>query len=105
MTSMPDTAGDGFHVVADTVTDAGKFVQLTAEELFHEVKSLDAEVNHLLTTWKGNSANHYRHGWEEVRAGAHEVFEALRTMAELLGVSAAVYTDADQGNAGDFLSL
>lgn len=102
---VSNTPGDGFHVVPTEVTDAGKFVQMTAEELYNGVKSLDAEVNSLLNSWKGNSANHYRHGWDEVRDGAHDVLEALKTMAELLGVSATIYTDVDQSSAGDFLSL
>ncbi|MET8429716.1 MULTISPECIES: WXG100 family type VII secretion target [unclassified Nocardia] len=105
MTSSSATPGEGFHVVPADVTDAGRFVQLTAEELIRGVKSLDAEVTSLLTTWKGNSADQYRHGWEEVHAGAHDVLEALKSMAELLGVSATMYTDMDQGNSGDFCSL
>lgn len=105
MASNSGTSGDGFQVVPTDVTDAGKFVQLTAEELINEAKSLDTDVTNLLTTWKGNSANHYRHGWDEVRTGATEVLEALQTMAELLGVSATTYADVDQGNAGGFGSL
>lgn len=105
MASESGTSNGVFEVVPAEVTDAGRFVQLTAEELINEVKSLDTDVTNLLTTWKGNSADHYRLGWEEVRGGATDVLEALQTMAELLGVSAAVYADMDQGNADSFGAL
>ncbi|MGX1810193.1 WXG100 family type VII secretion target [Nocardia sp. NPDC055321] len=100
-----DASGGEFQVVPSEVTDAGRYLQLTAEELITGVRSLDTDVTALLTTWKGSSADHYRHGWDEVREGATEILEALAAMADLLGVSATTYTDVDEANAGSLLNL
>ena len=96
------TSDGKFDVVPAEVTDAGAFVQLTAAELVSEVKLLDSDIATLLTTWRGNSANQYQQGWEEVRTGATDVLRALQAMADLLGVSASTYAGVDQGNAEGF---
>lgn len=105
MAAETGVPGGEFQVVPAEVTDAGRYVQLTAEELINGIRTLDSEVAGLLTTWKGGSANQYGLGWEEVRAGAKDVLQALQSMAELLGVAGADYTNVDEGNAGNFTSL
>ncbi|WP_225727126.1 MULTISPECIES: WXG100 family type VII secretion target [unclassified Nocardia] len=99
-------AWDGrFEVVPAEVADAGRYVQLTAQELVAGLRSIDAEVNKLLENWTGNSATSYRSGWEETRKGAETVLEALATLAELLGVVADTHTDLDTQRAAGTSSL
>ncbi|MEG8182582.1 WXG100 family type VII secretion target [Nocardia terpenica] len=86
-------------VVPAEVADAGRFVQETAENLIRGIHSADADVQGLMDTWKGQAADAYIGGWEETRTAALEVLDALSAMAELLGVSAARFTETDQGNA------
>ncbi|MGY0500189.1 WXG100 family type VII secretion target [Nocardia sp. FBN12] len=73
-----------FDVVPAEVSGAGRYVQLTAQELVNGLRAIDADVNRLLENWTGNSATAYRVGWDETRRGAQTVLEALATMAELL---------------------
>lgn len=96
---MPDQTP--FVVVPAVVSDTGRFVQDTASSLRSGVQSADTEVTALLTTWKGNAADAYSVGWEETKAGALEVLDALATMADLLGVSATGFTDLDERRAAD----
>lgn len=102
MASETGVPGGEFQVVPAEVTDAGRFVQLTAEELINGIRVLDTGVTNLLTTWKGNAADQYSLGWEEARAGAVDVLEALQLIAELLGISGTDYANMDEGNAGTF---
>lgn len=92
-------AGGGFAVVPAEVGDTGTFVQQTAQNLLDGVRSADSEVRSLLSGWTGAAANAYGEGWEETRRGAVDVLKALDTMAELLGVAAASYTELDDANA------
>ncbi|MET8778083.1 WXG100 family type VII secretion target [Nocardia sp. NPDC050713] len=94
-----------FDVVPADVTDAGRYVQLTAEELINGVRSLDADITRLLETWSGTSASVYRAGWDEARQGAETVLESLGKLAELLGVVATTHTDLDSGRAANISSL
>jgi WXG100 family type VII secretion target len=90
-----------FVVVPAAVSDTGRFVQDTASALRSGVRSADTEIASLLTTWKGGAADTYAAGWEETKAGALEVLDALATMADLLGVTATGFTDLDQRRAAD----
>lgn len=99
-------ADDGtFDVVPAEVTDAGRYIQLTAEELVSGFRSLDVEISRLLETWTGNSATAYRAGWEETRQGAENVLDSLATLAKLLGVVATTHTDLDTTRAAGASSL
>ncbi|WP_454200054.1 WXG100 family type VII secretion target [Nocardia sp. Marseille-Q1738] len=99
-----DEAGE-FAVVPAEVTDAGRFVQLTADSLVAGLRSLDVDINALLESWKGSSADAYRAGWEETKQGAVAVLDSLSTMAELLGVTSRVLQDQDQSRAQTTSSL
>ncbi|MBL1079316.1 WXG100 family type VII secretion target [Nocardia sp. 2] len=98
--------GDGtFDVVPSEVTDAGRYVQLTAAELVDAVRTLDTEVNNLLEGWTGVSATAYRAGWDEARQGAQTVLDSLKTLAELLGVTADAHTQLDAAWTTNISSL
>ncbi|MBF6353636.1 WXG100 family type VII secretion target [Nocardia higoensis] len=100
------TQGDGtFDVVPSEVSDAGRYVQLTAQELVDGVRTLDTEIGVLLQGWTGVSATAYRAGWEETRQGAQTVLDALATLAELMGVTADTHTQLDTDRATDTSSL
>lgn len=101
----PGESASELEVVPEHVADAGRFVQLTADELVNGLRSLDTDVAGLLESWKGTSANTYRAGWAETKQGAVEVLEALATIAELLGVNSQTFTDQDQSNSSGFGSL
>ncbi|MEU4411722.1 WXG100 family type VII secretion target [Nocardia salmonicida] len=88
-----------FDVVPAEVTDAGRYIQLTAEELVNGLRAIDTDVNKLLANWTGNSATSYRSGWDETRQGAETVLEALATLAELLGVVADTHVQLDTQRA------
>ncbi|MEV2224779.1 WXG100 family type VII secretion target [Nocardia vinacea] len=94
-----------FDVAPAEVADAGRYVQLTAEELVNGLRSIDADVSKLLENWTGNSATSYRSGWEETRKGAETVLEALATLAELLGVVAETHITLDTQRAASTSSL
>ncbi|WP_442790623.1 WXG100 family type VII secretion target [Nocardia sp. NBC_01329] len=57
------------RVVPDHVLDAGKYVQLTADNLVKALQDLDIDIDAVLEVWKGNSATAYRVGWDETRPG------------------------------------
>lgn len=96
---MSDASATTFAMVPDTVRSAGAFVQQTAESLVAGIHSADSEVQGLASTWKGAAADAYAEGWEDTRKAALEVLEALHTMAELLGMTAASITDQDTSRA------
>lgn len=94
-----------FSVVPADVQDAGKYVQMTAEALVSGIRSGDSEINGLMSTWRGAAADSYAEGWEEAKKGALEVLDALKAMAELLGVVAVSYADVDDRSATGMGSL
>lgn len=101
MTSAQPT----FSVVPAEVQDAGRFVQETAEALVGGIRAADSEISGLMATWRGGAADAYLAGWEEGKKGALEVLDALKAMAELLGVVAVNYADVDDRNSGQLCSL
>ncbi|MGN2636736.1 WXG100 family type VII secretion target [Nocardia takedensis] len=100
------TQGDGtFDIVPSEVADAGRYLQLTAQELIDGVRTLDTEISALLQGWTGVSATAYRSGWEETRQGAQAVLDALATLAELMGVTADTHLRLDSDRSGHTSSL
>jgi WXG100 family type VII secretion target len=93
------TTAPAFAMVPDTVRSAGAYVQQTAAALVQGIHTADADIRDLTATWKSAAADAYVAGWEETRKGALEVLEALNTMADLLGVSAASIADTDTTRA------
>lgn len=99
MTESGGAVAGGFAVVPAEVTDAGRFVQQTAQTLIKGVRDADAEVEALMGTWRGSAADAYAAGWAETRKASLEVLDALSTMADLLGVAAVSYQDLDTARA------
>jgi len=94
-----------FDVVPSEVSDAGRYVQLTARELVDGVHTLDTEIGVLLQGWTGVSATAYGAGWEETRQGAQTVLDALAALAKLMGVVADTHVQLDTDRATDTSSL
>ncbi|WP_433577754.1 WXG100 family type VII secretion target [Nocardia brasiliensis] len=94
-----------FSAVPAEVTDAGRFVQLTAESLVSGLQSVGADIEVLLESWTGTSADAYSAGWTETKHGADTVLEALSAMAEMLGVTSQALQDHDQARAEQTSSL
>ncbi|MEU1983466.1 WXG100 family type VII secretion target [Nocardia sp. NPDC019395] len=101
----PADSAPVLRVVPEHVLDAGRFVQLTADQLVNALHSLDTDIDAVLGVWRGNSANAYRAGWDETKQGAVEVLEALSTIAELLGVTTATFVEQDDSNSQSYPSL
>lgn len=70
-----------------------------AEHLLAELKSLDGTVSGMLSAWQGNSGGAYGQAWGQWLAGAHEVEQALSTMARLLADAGRAYEHGDQRSA------
>lgn len=104
---MADPAGPApaMQVVPHHVLDAGRFVQLTADQLVKALHDLDTDIDAVLDVWKGNSATTYRAGWDETKQGAVQVLEALATIAELLGVTTQTFVEQDDSNSQGYPSL
>ncbi|WP_405163891.1 WXG100 family type VII secretion target [Nocardia sp. NBC_01499] len=81
-TAAPNT----LNLVPEHVSEAGRYVQTTAQNLISGLRSATADVNALETSWRGTAATAYATAWDEVHAGALDVFEALADMADLLVV-------------------
>ncbi|MFI9508402.1 WXG100 family type VII secretion target [Nocardia sp. NPDC052566] len=95
------TAGSAapLAMVPENVSNAGQFVSETAQALADGIRSADAEVAQLMSSWRGTAASAYWQGWSETRQGALQVFDALREMAELLGVTVTTTIDTDTRTA------
>ncbi|MEU4314479.1 WXG100 family type VII secretion target [Nocardia sp. NPDC024068] len=101
----PADSAPVIQVVPDHVLDAGRFVQLTADQLVNALRDLDVDIDGVLEVWKGNSATAYRAGWDETKQGAIQVLEALSTIAELLGVTTQTFVEQDDSNSQSYPSL
>ncbi|MEU2092497.1 WXG100 family type VII secretion target [Nocardia beijingensis] len=104
---MTDAAigATNFAVVPDEVSDAGRYVQQTAANLISGLRSASAEVDGLMSSWRGGAATAYAGAWDETHRAALDVFEALADMAELLGVVVDRTAATDTASAGTFGSL
>ncbi|MGY1969733.1 WXG100 family type VII secretion target [Nocardia gipuzkoensis] len=104
MTHNPSTTTT-FAVVPDHVSDAGRYVQQTAQALISGLRSASAEVDGLMSSWRGQAATAYAAAWDETHAAAMDVWDALDAMGELLGVVVEKSTAADTAAAGSYSSL
>jgi WXG100 family type VII secretion target len=94
-----------FALVPEHVSDAGRYVQQTAQNLISGVRSASAEVDGLMSSWRGAAATAYAAAWDETHAAALDVFESLAGMADLLGVVVDRTAATDTTNAGEYGSL
>lgn len=85
----------GLEVVPEEVARVGQDARRIANDLLSAVNSVAGDVDGLLATWRGPAANAYAAGWLDVKEGATEVLEALRSMSELLGSTATRYAEQD----------
>jgi WXG100 family type VII secretion target len=68
--------------------------------------SVAHEVGALLTSdWTGDAADEFATGWTETHDGGTQLMQALTSLAEKLGVTAATYRSTDTGNASGISSL
>lgn len=94
-----NAAGEQLGLIPAEVSDAGQYVQQTARSMIDGIRRADTEVAGLMSSWSGSAAEAYRAGWEETRAGALQVLEALHDVGELLGVYVAEIDKADTTRA------
>ncbi|MFD4434254.1 WXG100 family type VII secretion target [Nocardia sp. NPDC058497] len=92
-------------VIPEEVANAGAYVQQVAESLIAGLSSLDSEIQGLLASWEGSSAEAYTTGWTETKHGAETVLGALAAIAGLLGVTSRTLAGQDSSNATAISSL
>lgn len=77
-----------------------------AEALRSALDSAGIDVDELLDDgWTGSAAAEFSEGWTDVRDGGVIIVQALKEMAEKLGVTADTYTARDQSAASSLSSL
>ncbi|PPJ30721.1 WXG100 family type VII secretion target [Nocardia nova] len=92
--------GHGFSVVPEQVRDVGIYIYGLADTLSGALNSAGEEVAELLNgSWTGDYADEFSEGWTEVHDGGRQIFAALATMAEKLGVTAETFQSVDANNA------
>lgn len=87
-------------VVPDDVRDVGRYAFNLAENLRTALDSAGREVNGLLSGgWRGPAATGFAGSWTETHDGGRQVIDALTTLADKLGVTAATYRKTDDSRA------
>lgn len=80
--------------------DVGIYIYGLADTLSGALNSAGEEVAELLNgSWTGDYADEFSEGWTEVHDGGRQIFAALATMAEKLGVTAETFQSVDANNA------
>ena len=80
--------------------DVGIYIYGLADTLSGALNSAGEEVAELLNgSWTGDYADEFSEGWTEVHNGGRQIFAALTTMAEKLGVTAETLQSVDANNA------
>jgi WXG100 family type VII secretion target len=98
--------GQNLSVVPDDVQAIGQYVYNIADTMTQALNSAAREVETLLTSdWTGDAADEFSTGWTETRYGGTQLMQALTSLAEKLGVTAANYKSTDTGNASGISSL
>ncbi len=92
--------GQAFSVVPDQVRDVGTYIYGLADTFSGALDSAAKEVAELLNgNWTGDYADEFSEGWTDVHDGGRQIFAALTTMAEKLGVTAETFANTDQASA------
>ncbi|NKY44312.1 WXG100 family type VII secretion target [Nocardia cerradoensis] len=92
--------GQPFSVVPEQVRDVGIYIRGLAETLSGALDSAAKDVAELLNGgWTGDYADEFSEGWTEVHDGGRQIFAALATMAEKLGVTAETFQSVDADSA------
>ncbi|UGT63170.1 WXG100 family type VII secretion target [Nocardia asteroides] len=92
-------------VVPDEVLAVGRFAYEVATGLRSSADVLNSEVEALLLSWKGKSAESYSAGWREMRDSARSVWDELFELAGKLGATADTFRAQESGSAGEFTFL
>ncbi|MEU4314949.1 WXG100 family type VII secretion target [Nocardia sp. NPDC024068] len=85
MSPADSTSATSVTIQPEEVLAVGRMAYVIATDLKAGTISLGADVEGLQDTWRGSAAAAYLLGWEEMRAGVLEVWEALFEIAEKLG--------------------
>lgn len=102
----PTGSGQNLSVVPDDVKTIGQYVYNIADTMKQALDSAAREVETLLgSDWTGDAAGEFSTGWTETRDGGTQLMQALTSLAEKLGVTAANYKSTDTGNASGISSL
>ncbi|MFE6922630.1 WXG100 family type VII secretion target [Nocardia sp. NPDC057663] len=86
----------------DSVQEFGRLVYRTAEELRSGATTVDHDVAGLMNSWRGAAADAYNDEWDQLGRGASQVWDAMFTLAEKLGITAENFREADVSTAGSF---
>lgn len=87
-------------MVPEQVRDVGNYVYGLADTLRDALGAAARDVDELVhSSWTGDYADEFARGWTDVHDGGREIFEALTTMAEKLGVTAETFAAVDADNA------
>ncbi|WP_433714876.1 WXG100 family type VII secretion target [Nocardia sp. CA-084685] len=102
----PVGSGQNLSVVPDDVQTIGQYVYNIADTMKQALDSAAREVETLLASdWTGDAADEFSTGWTETHDGGTQLMQALTSLAEKLGVTAANYKNTDTGNASGISSL
>ncbi|MFC8530319.1 WXG100 family type VII secretion target [Nocardia sp. NPDC057227] len=96
---------DEIAVVPDEILAVGRFAYEVATGLRSSADVLDSEVEALLHSWKGSSAESYSAGWREMRDSARTVWDELFELAGKLGVTAETFRGQEGDSADEFTFL
>ncbi|RDI64551.1 WXG100 family type VII secretion target [Nocardia pseudobrasiliensis] len=98
---MSDSGGSPeLVVVPDDVQAVGQYVYNIADTMKQALDSAAREVDSLLTSgWTGDAADEFGTGWSETHDGGSQLMQALTSLAEKLGVTAANYRKTDSDSA------
>jgi WXG100 family type VII secretion target len=91
----------GFDAAPVELQVCGSTLAQISDELHTELNVLQADMDGLLSSgWQGQAANGFAQGWEQWRAGANDVLDALHVMARLLRTTGQNYQSTDDSSAG-----
>lgn len=92
--------GQDFTVAPERVRDVGVYIYGLAETLHNALDSAAEDVSELLSdSWTGDYADEFSEGWTEVHDGGRQIFQALATLADKLGVTAETFQSVDANSA------
>ncbi|MEV4236937.1 WXG100 family type VII secretion target [Nocardia sp. NPDC049737] len=106
MSASGGLSNQNLSVVPDDMQPIGQYVYNIADTMKQALDSAAREVETLLTSdWTGDAADEFSTGWTETRDGGTQLMQALTSLAEKLGITAANYKNTDTGNASGISSL
>ncbi|WP_225731089.1 MULTISPECIES: WXG100 family type VII secretion target [unclassified Nocardia] len=102
----PSDPSQNLSVVPDDVQAIGQYVYNIADTMKQALDSAAREVDNLLAQgWTGDAAAEFSTGWTETHDGGTQLLQALTSLAEKLGVTAATYRNTDTAISTGISSL